>query len=60
MPNFVPPVPGDWEVRDAQKIPYVLGILGGDPAWRVAVIHDPVLDEEGDLVTAGDRPVFVE
>jgi len=60
MPQFVPAVPGDWNVKEAQQVPYVLGVIGGAPAWRSVVVHDPVYDEDGDLVTATDRPVFVE
>lgn len=60
MPEFVPAVPGDWSVKEAQQVPYVLSVHDGEPAWRSVVTHDPVVDAEGDLVTANDRPVFVE
>ena len=62
MPNSgpVPGVPNDWDTKEAQQTPYLLGVIDGVPAWRSVVVSDPVYAESGDLVTVNDRPVFTE
>lgn len=56
----VPDIPADWADRDAEGTPYLLGIAAGDTTWRTVVVHEVVRDEGGSLVTANERPVFVE
>lgn len=62
MPNpSVPDIPDDWEQKDADGVPYLLGIADSETAWRSTVALSPVTDDGGALITAeNDRPVFVE
>ena len=59
MPDFVPPVPDDWEEKEAFGTPYLLGIANGSPQWRAVVVLAAVEAENGETVTANDRPVSV-
>lgn len=56
----VPDIPSDWEQKEQDGTPYLLGIAAGDTAWRPVLIVEPVVDEAGAIVTSANaRPVFI-